>query len=132
MAREKELDLIEIAPQASPPVCKIYDWSKFKYEYSKKSKGVKKQTSELKEVWLKPLIDIGDLNHKIKKIREFLGEKHKVKVTVRPSRSTNRLDKKFYFELLTKVLADLEDIATVETAPRLEGRNVYAIIKGAK
>lgn len=132
IAREKELDLIEIAPTANPPVCKIISWSKFKYEYSKKQKNTKQHTAQLKEMWFKPLTDVGDLAHKEKRIKEFLEDKHKVKITVKPGRGGGRLDKSLYFNLINKVIADLEDIAEVETPPRMEGRNVYAIIKSKK
>jgi translation initiation factor IF-3 len=132
LAREKELDLVEIAPKAVPPVCKIISWSKFKYEYSKKKKGTKAPSSQMKEMWFKPLIDEGDLAHKVKRVREFLDDKNKVKLTVRSSRQTSRLDKKVFFDLLVKVIADLNDVSEVETAPKLEGRNVYAIIKSLK
>lgn len=132
IARERELDLVEIAPQAHPPVCKIISWSKFKYEYTKKNKGVKHNVTQMKEMWLKPLISSGDLDHKVKKVREFLEDKHKVKLTVKSTRQTSRLDKKIYFDLLTRVIEQLSDLSTVETAPKLEGRNVYAIIKSSK
>lgn len=132
IARSQEKDLIEIAPMAQPPVCKIITWSKFKYEYSKKQKSVKPTGSQVKEMWFKPLIDGGDLAHKIKKVREFLDEKHKVKLTVKSTRQTARLDKKIFFDLLQKIIADLGEACIVETAPKLEGRNVYAIIKSSK
>lgn len=132
IAQEKGLDLIAIALTATPPVCRIMEWSKFKYEYSKKQKVAKQHTSQMKEMWFKPLTDIGDLTHKVKRIREFLGEKNKVKITVKPTRTNYRLDKKIYFELIDKVIAELADIAEIETAPKVEGRNVYAIIKSSK
>lgn len=132
IAREREMDLIEIAPQAQPPVCKVTSWSKFKYEYSKKQKSVKQNTSQLKEMWFKPLTGPGDLEHKVKKIKDFLAEKHKVKMTVKPGRMGNRLNKQLFFDLLNKVLEELKDFSEVETAPKLEGKNVYAIIKSAK
>ncbi len=132
IAREREMDLIEIAPMAKPPVCKIITWSKFKYEYSKKQKSTKQHTVELKEMWFKPRTDVGDLAHKVKKIKDFLEEKHKVKITVKPSRSDRRLDKSFYFDQIAKVLLELTEVAEIETPARVEGRNVYAIIKGKK
>ncbi len=125
------MDLIEIAAQAQPPVCKIITWSKFKYEYSKKKKSSKQHTTELKEMWFKPLTDIGDLMHKIKRVKEFLDEKHKVKLTVKPGRD-RRLDKSYYFDQLKKVLEELKDVADIETPPKEEGRNVYAIVKSSK
>jgi translation initiation factor IF-3 len=131
IAREKGLDLVEIAPTAKPPVCKIIEWSKFKYEYSKKQKGSKPAASQTKEIWFKPMTDSGDLDYRLKRIREFLDKKNKVKITVKPGKD-RRLDKSFYFEQIKKVLSALEDVAEVEKAPQVEGRNVYAIIKGKK
>lgn len=131
IAREQEKDLVEIAPQAHPPVCKIIEWSKFKYEYSKKSKGTKTTGNQMKEMWFKPMSGQGDVDYRLKRIREFLADKNKVKITVKPGKD-RRLDKSYYFDQINKVLASLEDVADVETAPRVEGRNVYAIIKGKK
>jgi translation initiation factor IF-3 len=131
IARQQDLDLVEIAPQAQPPVCKIIEWSKFKYEYSKKSKGTKKSGTELKEMWFKPMMAQGDLDYRLERIRGFLEKKNKVKITVKPGRD-KRLDKSFYFDQITKVLASLEDIAEVEMPAKVEGRNVYAIIKSKK
>ena len=131
LAREKELDLIEVAPQAKPPVCKIMDWSKFKYEYSKKNKGSKNTGTELKEMWFKPMMADGDMAYRLDKIRGFLEKKNKVKITVKPGRD-RRLDKSFYFEQVKKVLTALDEVAEVETQPKVEGRNVYAIIKSKK
>jgi translation initiation factor IF-3 len=132
LALEQELDLVMITSGANPPVCKIISWSKFKYEYSKKQRGTKQHSSQLKEMWFKPLTDVGDLDHKTKKIREFLVEKHKVKLLVKPSRSTYRLDRRIYFDLLNRIIAGLTEDADVEIAPKLEGKNVYAIIKPKK
>jgi len=132
LARESELDLIEIAPTATPPVCKITSWSKFKYEYSKKQKSTKQHSSQLKEMWFKPLTGPGDMEHKVKKIKDFLDDKHKVKITVKPGRTGNRLSKDIYFDLIRRVIEELKDHAEVETQPKLEGRNVYAIIKSSK
>lgn len=131
IAKDKDLDLVEIAPKANPPVCKIISWSKFKYEYSKKQKNSVQKVSQMKEMWFKPMTGPGDLEHKIRKIRDFLNEKNKVKITVKPGRD-RRLDKSFYFEQIKKVLNLLEDVAEVESQPKVEGSNVYAIIKRKK
>lgn len=131
IAKDREMDLIEIAPQATPPVCKIISWSKFKYEYSKKQKNTVQKASQIKEMWFKPRTGPGDLEHKIKRIREFLAEKSKVKITVKPGRD-RRLDKSFYFDQINKVLSILAEEADVEAAPKLEGNNVYAIIKSKR
>jgi translation initiation factor IF-3 len=131
-ARDMEMDLIEIVSNSEPPVCKIISWSKFKYEYSKKQKGQKQHSSQMKEMWFKPLTDVGDLNHKMKKVLAFIEDKHKVKLTIKSNRKTARLDKRHYFDLLTRILSDLQEVAETETPPKLEGRNVYAIIKPKK
>lgn len=131
IAREKELDLVEIAPQASPPVAKIISWSKFKYEYSKKQKSNSKKGSQTKEMWFKPMTDIGDLRHKVKKIRDFLNDKNKVKITVKPGRDRN-LSQSYYFDILNRVIEHLSDVAEIEIPPKVEGKNVYAIIKPKK
>lgn len=131
MARAQDLDLVMIAPQAQPPVCKIISWSKFKYEYSKKSRNTKQTGNQMREMWFKPMTGEGDLEHKVKKVREFLEEKHKVKLTVKPGRD-RRLDKSHYFDQLKKVLEILAEDADVETPPKLEGKNVYAIIKSKR
>lgn len=131
-AKELNVDLIEVAANTQPPVCRIIEWSKFKYEYQKKQKVSKKNTgSELKEMWFKPLTDVGDLDHKLKKVREFLAEKHKVKITVKPG-SNRRLDKSYYFDQINKVLEILNEETVVEAIPKAEGRNVYAIIRSKK
>lgn len=131
IAREAGKDLVEIAANANPPVCKIIAWSKFKYEYSRKQKKTKQAGSQIKEMWFKPMTGPGDLEHKVKKIREFLADKDKVKITVKPGRD-RRLDKSFYFDQINKVLEVLAEDAEVESAPRVEGKNVYAIIRGKK
>lgn len=132
ISRERELDLVEIAPQASPPVCKIIDWSKFKYEYSKKQKLSKPTSSKMKEMRFYPMIGEGDMEHKVKKIREFLEEKSKVRITVKAVRSKMRITPKHFYNTINKVISSLDDVAEVETPPKSEGRNVYAIIKPKK
>ncbi len=131
IAREKGLDLVEVAPNANPPVCKITSWSKFKYEYTKKNKKLSNRSSQIKEIWLKPMTGVGDLAHKVKKIKEFLDNKNKVKITVKPGRD-KRLDKSFYFNQISRVFEMLGDYAEFEITPKMEGNNVYAIIKRKK
>lgn len=131
IAREKELDLIEVAPNANPPVCKITSWSKFKYEYTKKNKKSTNKGSQIKEIWLKPMTGVGDLDHKVRKIKEFLDNKCKVKITVKPGKD-RRLDKSFYFEQIDRVLEMLGGCAEFEIPPKMEGKCVYAIIKRKK
>ncbi len=132
LAQENDVDIVLIAPTANPPVAKLIEWSKFKYDYSKKQRHSKQNTPQIKEMWFKPLTDVGDMQHKVKKIREFLEDRNKVKITVKPNRKTYRLDRKIYFELLERVLAELTEEALVEIPPRFEGKNVSVIIKSSK
>ena len=125
LAQEADLDLVKIAPKAQPPVCKIIDYGKYRYELARKEKEAKKKqkTVEVKEVRLSPNIDTNDLNTKAGAARKFLTKGDRVKVTLRfrgremahMSSSKHVLD---YFADL------LSDIATVEKAPKVEGRSM--------
>ena len=129
IAQEEELDLVKIAPAAKPPVCKIIDYGKFRYEQSRKEKEAKKKqkTVELKEVRLSPNIDTNDLNTKVNNARKFISKGNKVKVTLRfrgremahVQQSRHILDD--FAELLT-------DIAVVEKPAKLEGRNMSMVL----
>ncbi len=129
MAREKELDLVEIAPQAKPPVVKIIDFSKFLYHLNKKKKEEKKntKTSQTKQIRFGPFIGEHDLAIKLKKAREFLAEGDKVKFAVRFA--GRQITKKELGErVLNKVLDSLEDVAKQEREMRMEGRQLVVII----
>lgn len=115
---DKDLDLIEISPNTNPPVCKIMSFSKFKYDQSKKEKN-KSKNKELKEIRFKPFIDIGDYNNKMSKIRKFLREQRKVRVTIR---SKGRSTMENANVLAQRIITDLEDIAKLEVEPKKEGR----------
>ncbi|HIV52241.1 MAG TPA: translation initiation factor IF-3 [Candidatus Mediterraneibacter norwichensis] len=129
IAQEAELDLVKIAPAAKPPVCKIIDYGKFRYEQSRKEKEAKKKqkTVEIKEVRLSPNIDTNDLNTKVNNARKFISKGNKVKVTLRfrgremahVQQSRHILDD--FAELLT-------DIAVVEKPAKLEGRNMSMVL----
>jgi len=125
IAKQKELDLIEVAPNANPPVVRIYSWSKFKYQQDKKRKDNKGKTVEQKEMWFKAFIDKGDLDHKIKKVREFLNKKHPVKITIR---AKGRVTKEKMNELLNKILTELAEEIKYDGQPKLSGRNLSIII----
>lgn len=128
-AQEAGLDLVKIAPQAKPPVCKIIDYGKYKYELARKEKEAKKKqkTVEIKEVRLSPNIDTNDLNTKVNNARKFISKGNKVKVTLRfrgremahVQQSRHILDD--FAELLT-------DIAVVEKPAKLEGRNMSMVL----
>lgn len=121
LAYDKGLDLVEVAPNTKPPVCKILSWTKFKYELSKKSKGSSKgKAKERKEMWFSPYIDGGDMNHKLKRVREFLSKKHPVKLTVRVK---GRVTREVTKAQLDKILLNLEGDYDANESPRWEGRN---------
>lgn len=128
LAREKDVDLIEVAPNVRPPVCKLMEWSKFKYELSKKQRGQQKKREKTKEMQFKTLIDDHDLKHKLKKVYEFLGQSHKVKLRVRTPR---RVSIRQSEELMDRILKKINKKAEVEMIqnPRREGFFVTAMIK---
>ena len=128
-ADEHVLDLVEIAPTAKPPVAKIMDFGKYKYELSKREKEQRKKQHqvELKEIRLRPRTEDNDLNVKISKAREFLENKDKVKFTVQ-FKGRELAYKEFGKELLEKVVVLLEDIAKVEVPVKMEGRNMFMIV----
>lgn len=129
LSREKDLDLIEISPKANPPVAKLMEWSKYKYEISKKRKEARKNKSvEQKEMWFKAFIDKGDLNHKLKKVDEFLTKKHPVKVQIRSVRRSNRNHLKDLMNRILKILGE----AVVYDPPKFEGRNFSVIVRPNK
>lgn len=126
MAKKKELDLVEVAPNAKPPVCKIMSWSKFKYELSKKRKSSSKgKAKDMKEMWFTPYIDEGDIEHKLKRVREFLEDRHPVKLTVRVK---GRVSKNLVRDQLKSILKRLEGECKMEGHMRREGRNMSAIV----
>jgi len=135
-AKEEELDLIEIAPNADPPVARIVDFKKFKYEESKKERAARKGSSEtdLKELWLSPRIAEHDLGVRLKRADEFLKEGHKVKLTVK-FRGREMGHQQLGYGVLNKALAYFGDRALVERESKFEGRKLTIIIgrnKGIK
>lgn len=129
MARGLDLDLVEVNPKAMPPVCKIMDFGKFKYEEKKKQADARKRQTQiaLKEIKLRPKTDDHDLDFKTKHVRRFLEEGNKVKLTVRfrgreithPETAQRQID---------AIIKAVDDLATVETSARLEGRTMTAIL----
>lgn len=123
------LDLVEVAPTANPPVAKIMDYGKFKYEEKKRQKEAKKkQTGELKEISFRPTISEHDLKVKMKKIREFLeiGQRVRIRIFFR-GREIVHQDRGR--KLLDKIVNDVSDISVVESAPLMEGRNIILMIR---
>lgn len=131
-AKQLGLDLIEIAPQAEPPVAKITNFQKFRYEESKKERASKKSSEgSLKELWLSPRIDEHDLKVRLKKTEEFLKKGHKVKLTVKfKGREMTHQD--LGYRVLQEALALLGDKAGVERDPKMEGRKLSMIVGKTK
>ena len=129
IAQEAELDLVKIAPMAKPPVCKIIDYGKYKYEQTRKEKEAKKKqrTVEIKEVRLSPNIDKNDLNTKVNNARKFISKGNKVKVTLR-FRGREMAHVQQSRHILDDFAELLSDIASVEKAPKLEGRNMSMVL----
>jgi translation initiation factor IF-3 len=132
LARERGLDLVEVSPMASPPVCKLMDYGRFKYEQSKKENEARKhqKVSELKEIRLSPRTDDHDLDVKVRKIEEFLGEGDKVKVGVR-FRGRELAHPEIGRRLLDKILEGLKGIAVVERPAIMEGKIMSMIVSRA-
>ena len=130
IAKQEGLDLIEISPNASPPVCKIIDIGKYKYDLQKKANKAKKKQKiiNLKEIKLRPVTEIHDYNFKIKNAQRFLTKGDKVKFTVqfkgREMQHTN-LGK----DLMNRIIEETKDIAKVESQPKFEGRQMVMIIQ---
>ncbi|MDO5423560.1 MAG: translation initiation factor IF-3 [Eubacteriales bacterium] len=125
LAREAELDLVKIAPTAKPPVCKIIDYGKYRYELARKEKEAKKKQKviEIKEVRLSPNIDVNDLNTKIGSARKFLQKGNKVKVTLR-FRGREMAHMQASRHILDDFAQELSDIAVIDKAPKVEGRSM--------
>ena len=132
-AEEAGLDLVEIAPTAAPPVCKILDYGKFKYETQKKANAARKKQRviEVKEIKMRPGIDDNDYNIKMKKVREFIDEGDKVKVTMR-FRGREMAHQHLGMDVLTKVRDEVLDLGKVEQMPRLEGRQMVMVMAPLK
>ena len=125
MAKEAELDLVKIAPAAKPPVCKIIDYGKYRYEQARKEKEAKKKqkTIEVKEVRLSPNIDVNDLNTKVGAARKFIEKGNKVKVTLR-FRGREMAHMQSSKHILDDFAEQLKDVASVDKPPKIEGRNM--------
>jgi translation initiation factor IF-3 len=122
-AGQASLDLVELDPNADPPVCRVMDFGKWKFEQSKKQQAAKKKQKQIqvKEVKFRPGTDVGDYEVKLRNLKKFLEEGDKVKVTLR-FRGREMAHQELGAELLERVEQDLEDYATVDQRPRMEGR----------
>lgn len=133
LAQEAELDLVKIAPMAKPPVCKIIDYGKFKYEQVRKDKEAKKKQKiiELKEIRLSPNIDTNDLNTKIGAARKFVSKGNKVKITLR-FRGREMAHMHSSRHILDDFAEQLSDIAVVEKPSKVEGRSISMVLTEKK
>ena len=133
MAEEAEVDLVEIAPLAQPPVCRIMDYGKFKYQEAKKAHEakLKQKQVQVKEVKLRPGTDENDYQIKLRNMTRFLEEGDKVKVTLR-FRGREMAHQEFGMRQLERIKADLEAVGQVEQMPKMEGRQMIMIIAPAK
>jgi translation initiation factor IF-3 len=128
-AGEAGLDLVEISPDANPPVAKILDFGKYKYQEQKKAAEARKRQKvvEIKEIKMRPSIDDHDYDVKMRSIRRFFGDGDKVKVTLR-FRGRELSHQEIGWQVLQRVKADTEEIAKVESEPRMEGRQMVMVL----
>ncbi|SFG56368.1 translation initiation factor IF-3 [Lachnospiraceae bacterium C7] len=129
LADEAGLDLVKIAPNAKPPVCKVIDYGKYRYELARKEKSAKKKqkTVEVKEIRLSPNIEANDLNTKMNAAKKFLKKGNKVKVTLR-FRGREMAHMNSSRHILDDFAEQLEEIAVVEKAPKIEGRSIGMVL----
>jgi translation initiation factor IF-3 len=129
MAREMELDLVEISPNQDPPVVKIVDFSKFRFEQIKRAKEAKKKQKivHLKEIKFRPSIDSNDYTHKVNHAKEFLENGDKVKFTIM-FRGREIVHKDLGFKIMDNVRSDLKDIVQIEKDASVEGRNITMVV----
>ena len=128
-AQDRGLDLIEIAPNAKPPTCKIMDYGKWKYENKKKQTAAKKKQTviSIKEIQVRPRTEQHDLNTKLKHARKFLIDGDKVKINLR-FMGREMAHQEIGFNLLEKLTKELDDISNQETAPKKEGRHLFVLL----
>ncbi len=129
IARQRDLDLVEVAPDADPPVCRIMDYGKFKFDEAQRAKESRRKTtnSSIKEMKYRPKIGSGDFDTKTRQVSRFLGEGHKVKITIMfrgREMSHPELGKK----ILDRVAEEVVEIGKVEAAPKLDGRNMIMVL----
>ena len=136
LAHQRSLDLIEIAPNAQPPVCRIADFGKYKYDLEKKEKSSKQHQvhTKVKEIKFHPNVDTGDYATKLRHIRDFLTDGHRVKVTL-AFRGRESAHQELGYQLMNRVLKDVNDLGASDRAPEHMGRNLIMMIQtrpGAK
>ena len=128
-AAEAGLNLVEVSPNADPPVCKFLDVGKYRYEAQKKANAARKtqKTQDIKEIKMRPNIDVHDYDVKMKNVNKFIGEGDKVKITLR-FRGREMSHQELGMNLLKRVQDDIAEVAKVEAYPRLEGRQMLMVL----
>lgn len=128
-ARNAGLDLVEISPTARPPVCRIMDYGKYRYDQSKREKQNKRSTTatKVKEIQLHPSVGEHDYDVKLRRLKDFLGQGHRVKVALF-FRGRENAHKDLGFVLMNRVLSDIQGVGVVEQAPKLLGRNIQMVL----
>ena len=127
MAESAELDLVEVAPNGRPPVCRIMDYGKYQYEQSKKAKKGRQHSSQLKEIRMRVRISDHDYQFKMRHAEKFLAQRNKVRIAVE-FRGRENAHRNMGRELLARVEGDLKEVGQIETTPRDEGRNIFIIV----
>jgi len=129
IARQLDLDLVEVAPEAQPPVCRIMDYGKFKFDTAQRAKESRRKTTStsIKEMKYRPKIGSGDFDTKTRQVSKFLGEGHKVKITIM-FRGREVAHPELGMKILERIHEELGPIAKVEAAPKLDGRNMVMVL----
>ena len=129
IARQLDLDLVEVAPEAQPPVCRIMDYGTFKFDTAQRAKESRRKTSStsIKEMKYRPKIGVGDFDTKTRQVSKFLGEGHKVKITIM-FRGREMSHQELGLKILERVAEKVTDIAKVEAAPKVDGRNMIMVL----
>lgn len=129
LAYNSELDLVEISPNADPPVCKVMDYGKYQFEQNKKLQAAKKKQKQIqvKEIKFRPGTEEGDYQVKLRNLNKFLNEGNKTKITVR-FRGREMAHREIGMELLKRIEKDLEELAAVEQFPKMEGRQMVMVM----
>lgn len=133
LAEESALDLVEIVPNSDPPVCRIMDFGKYRFEMQKKASQAKKRTrqQELKELKFRPTTDDGDYAIKIRNLKRFIGEGDKVKITIR-FKGREMAHTELGLQMAQRIEADIKDEVTIEQMPRMEGRQLFMMVSPKK
>ena len=129
LAKEKGLDVVELSPNTEPPVCKILDYGKYLFEQKKKTQGAKKKqkTIQVKEIKFRPVIEQGDYEVKVNRIKDFIQQGNKVKISLR-YRGREMRHVELGHDLLKRVLTDIEQISSVEQEVQFEGRQLITVV----